>query len=84
MGTGIFITGTDTGVGKTRGAALLVRALRAAGWDAVGFKPICCGGREDAVALNDVNLVWLRPATVTKPGHPCPPASAFAARRRTP
>ena len=68
---GIFITGTDTGVGKTRVAAMLVRALRAAGVDAVGFKPICCGGREDAellaeasggaVALNDVNPVWLRP-----------------------
>jgi dethiobiotin synthetase len=68
---GIFITGTDTGVGKTRVAAMLVRALRAAGADAVGFKPICCGGREDAellaaasdgtVELNDVNPVWLRP-----------------------
>jgi len=67
----IFITGTDTGVGKTRVAAMLVRAFRAAGVDAVGFKPICCGGREDAellttasggaVALNDVNPVWLRP-----------------------
>lgn len=67
----IFITGTDTGVGKTRVAAMLVRALRAAGVDAVGFKPICCGGREDAellaqasggsVELNDVNPVWLRP-----------------------
>jgi dethiobiotin synthetase len=67
----IFITGTDTGVGKTRVAAMLVRALRAAGMDAVGFKPICCGGRDDAellagasggaVALNDVNPVWLRP-----------------------
>ncbi len=67
----IFITGTDTGVGKTRVAAMLVRALRAAGVDAVGFKPICCGGREDAelltaasggaVVLNDVNPVWLRP-----------------------
>ena len=67
----IFITGTDTGVGKTRVAAMLVRALRAAGVDAVGFKPICCGGREDAellaaasdgaLELNDVNPVWLRP-----------------------
>ncbi len=68
---GILITGTDTGVGKTRVAAMLVRSLRAAGVDAVGFKPICCGGREDAemlveasggaVALNNVNPVWLRP-----------------------
>jgi dethiobiotin synthetase len=67
----LFITGTDTGVGKTRVAAMLVRALRATGVDAAGFKPICCGGREDAellaeasggaVALDDVNPVWLRP-----------------------
>jgi dethiobiotin synthetase len=67
-----FITGTDTAVGKTRVTAMLIRALRAARVDAVGFKPICCGGREDAellheaadgtVPLNDVNPVWLRPA----------------------
>ena len=65
-----FITGTDTGVGKTFVSALLIRGLRAAGADAVGMKPICCGGREDAeelhaasgdgMSLNDVNPVWLR------------------------
>jgi dethiobiotin synthetase len=69
--TGFFIAGTDTAVGKTRIAAMLVRSLRAANVDAIGFKPVCCGGREDAeilaqasggtVALNDVNPVWLRP-----------------------
>jgi dethiobiotin synthetase len=63
----LFITGTDTGVGKTYVAAGLV----AAGRDCVGLKPICCGGREDAEALhaagrgalslNEVNPVWLRP-----------------------
>ena len=47
-----------------------MRALRAQGVDAVGLKPLCCGGREDAEALhaasggaiplNDVNPVWLR------------------------
>jgi dethiobiotin synthetase len=66
-----FLTGTDTGVGKTRIAAMLVRKRRAAGVDAVGFKPICCGDRADAerlreaahgsVELNEVNPVWLRP-----------------------
>lgn len=65
-----FITGTDTNVGKTYIAALLIRALRAAGRDCVGFKPICCGGREDAellheasegaIPLNELNPVWLR------------------------
>ena len=67
----LFLTGTDTDVGKTYVATLLVRALRAEGVDAVGLKPLCCGGREDAEALhaanggaiplNDVNPVWLRP-----------------------
>ncbi len=66
----LFLTGTDTNVGKTYVAALLVRALRQSGRDCVGLKPICCGGREDAellhaeaagvIALNDINPVWLR------------------------
>lgn len=66
-----FITATDTGAGKTYVAAQIIRRLRGQGVDAVGFKPICCGSREDAEilqaaagpggpALNDVNPVWLR------------------------
>lgn len=35
----LLVTGTDTGVGKTFVAAALIRALRAAGDDAIGFKP---------------------------------------------
>lgn len=46
-----FITGTDTGVGKTYITKLLVDSLRAEGKYAVGFKPISCGDREDAVIL---------------------------------
>jgi dethiobiotin synthetase len=46
-----FITGTDTGVGKTYITKLLVESLRAEGKYAVGFKPISCGDREDAVIL---------------------------------
>jgi dethiobiotin synthetase len=66
----LFLTGTDTNVGKSYVAALLVRALRAEGRDGVGLKPICCGERDDAtllhaaadgaITLNDVNPVWLR------------------------
>jgi dethiobiotin synthetase len=66
----LFFTGTDTGAGKTYVTSLLVRALRKAGLDCVGLKPICCGGREDAeelhaaaggaIELNDINPVWLR------------------------
>jgi len=48
----LFLTGTDTGVGKTYAAALLVRALRRAGLDTAPMKPFCCGEREDALALH--------------------------------
>jgi len=69
---GLFITGTDTGAGKTYVASLIIEALRAEGVDAVGYKPICCGGREDAYALmkasgntvelEQVNPCWMRTA----------------------
>lgn len=49
---GIFITGTDTGVGKTHVALALVRALRAAGVRVAGMKPVAAGvaGGEEANA----------------------------------
>jgi len=50
-----FITGTDTGVGKTYVTRLLVETLRNAGIDAVGYKPIACGDREDATILSAVS-----------------------------
>ncbi len=50
-----FITGTDTGVGKTYVTRLLVETLRNAGLDAVGYKPVACGDREDAVILSAVS-----------------------------
>jgi dethiobiotin synthetase len=48
---GIFVTGTDTNVGKTWVSVRLVRELRCRGVDAVGMKPIECGGYEDSQAL---------------------------------
>lgn len=47
-----FITGTDTDCGKTYVTALLVRAAREAGIDAVGAKPVCCGPRGDVEILS--------------------------------
>jgi dethiobiotin synthetase len=49
--TTFFITGTDTGVGKTVLTALLARHLRERGVNAAALKPICSGGRDDARAL---------------------------------
>ena len=66
----LFITGTDTGVGKTHTAVQLLRLLRAAGTNCAGMKPICCGDRRDAelllkasgdnLTIDDVNPVWLK------------------------
>ena len=47
MTEGIFITGTDTGVGKTTVSCALLRKYVAAGWRAVGMKPVAAGGGED-------------------------------------
>ena len=47
----LLVTGTDTGVGKTYITCELVRSLREEGIDAVGYKPVCCGDREDAELL---------------------------------
>jgi dethiobiotin synthetase len=49
----IFITGTDTGVGKTVFAVLLTRTLREHGLRVAALKPICSGGREDARRLRE-------------------------------
>jgi len=48
----IFITGTDTGVGKTVLTALLVRHLRRHGVRAAALKPVCSGGRGDVRVLH--------------------------------
>lgn len=40
---GYFITGTDTGVGKTLVACALLRAFAAAGYSVVGMKPVVAG-----------------------------------------
>ncbi len=55
-GRGFFVTGTDTGVGKTRVAGALIRALRAQGLRVAAMKPVSAGSapgelNEDVTAL---------------------------------
>lgn len=66
-----FITGTDTGVGKTYVTSLILGALRGEGMDAVGYKPVSCGDRADAeilsaasggIGLDEINPVHLNTA----------------------
>ena len=66
----VFITGTDTGVGKTHTAIQLLRLLRASGTRCAGMKPICCGDRCDAelllaagsedLRIEEINPIWLK------------------------
>lgn len=49
-----FITGTDTGVGKTVLTALLLSHLRQSGCSALAIKPFCSGGRGDAHLLHSL------------------------------
>ena len=66
----IFITGTDTGVGKTVLTALLLRHLRRSGRAAFAMKPFTCGSRSDAkllhalqnreLTLNEINPFYFR------------------------
>jgi len=65
-----FITGTDTGVGKTFVTALITAALRRAGYGTIALKPLCSGDRGDVeilqsagggeVTLDEINPVWLQ------------------------
>ena len=43
MARGFFVTGTDTGVGKTRVACGLLSALAQAGKSVIGMKPVAAG-----------------------------------------
>ena len=66
----LFVTGTDTGVGKTHTVVQLLRLLRASGLRCAGVKPICCGDRSDAqlllaagsdgLTVDEINPVWLK------------------------
>ena len=55
----IYVTGTDTGAGKTRAAVALLRALQGQGLRAAGMKPVASGSaveegewrNDDALAL---------------------------------
>ena len=60
----LFVTGTDTGVGKTRIAAALIGLARARGIDACGYKPVASGcSRGGAGALRNEDALALQAAS---------------------
>ena len=71
----IFITGTDTGVGKTLLTALLLSHLRQTGCRALALKPFCSGTRADAELLHalqagDLSLDEINPFYFSEPVAP--------------
>lgn len=87
--TGVFITGTDTGCGKTRIAAGLVAAWRRQGQSVSGMKPVASGCESrngkprnaDALALQAAGSADWPYATVNPYALREPIAPQFAARR---
>jgi dethiobiotin synthetase len=77
----IFITGTDTGVGKTVLAGLLVRYWRDCGVNAAALKPIGAGGRADARALHTAMSGALTLEEINPWHFRAPIAPLLAARR---
>jgi dethiobiotin synthetase len=87
--SGLFVTGTDTGVGKTVVACALARALRAAGVDVGVMKPAETGvgaeGPMDALALRaaagiDDPMEDVCPAQLLLPAAPAVAAEAEGTR----
>jgi len=86
---GLFVTGTDTGVGKTTVAAGLARALRRRGFDVRVCKPVATGARcidgrwisADTIALARAAGKENALAEVTPWAFPEPVAPPVAARR---
>lgn len=63
MKQGFFITGTDTGVGKTFVTCALLRAFATQGYRVVGMKPVAAGCRRDHGELVSEDVEQLQAAS---------------------
>jgi len=88
LGRGAFVTGTDTGVGKTLVGCMLLRRLRGRGLDVGAMKPVETGvgeaGPLDALALREAagcndDLALMCPQRFALPA--APEAAAWAEAR---
>jgi dethiobiotin synthetase len=76
----LFITGTDTNVGKTFFTSWLVRAWRAQGHQAAALKPISTGDRRDAELLREASGNVLSLGEINPVHFRAPAAPLIAAR----
>ena len=86
--TSLYVTGTDTGVGKTLASAALLHALRARGLRAVGMKPVASGCERTPDGWRNGDALMLQAASDPRPRYgdvnpfalPAPTAPQLAAR----
>lgn len=76
-----FVTGTDTGVGKTVVTASLLYALRKRGTRALAMKPFCSGRRTDVRLLQSVQQREITDQEANPFYFPLPLAPLLAARK---
>ena len=84
----VYVTGTDTGIGKTFASCALLHALRGQGMRAVGMKPVASGctwldggwKNDDALALQQASAVEVAYADINPFALEHPLAPELAAR----
>ena len=79
MRNSVFITGTDTGIGKTYASVALLHALRGAGLRAVGMKPVASGCMATAEGLRNEDALALQSASSGSPDYADVNPLAYAA-----
>lgn len=60
MKNGLFITGTDTGIGKTWISAAIMKLLQAQGQTVIGMKPIASGCEQTSAGLRNEDALILQ------------------------
>ncbi|MBW8850471.1 MAG: dethiobiotin synthase [Xanthomonadales bacterium] len=84
----LYVTGTDTGVGKTVASVALVRAWRARGLRTIGMKPVASGCERTPEGWRNADALRLQAASDPRPAYgdlnpwalPAATAPEFAAR----
>lgn len=66
---GIYVTGTDTGVGKTLVSAALLHRLRGAGMRAIGMKPVASGCERTPDGWRNDDALTLHAASDPQPAY---------------
>ncbi|MBU8977622.1 dethiobiotin synthase [Lysobacter sp. FW306-1B-D06B] len=69
MSRGWFVTGTDTGIGKSLASATLLHALRARGLRAVGMKPLASGCERTPEGWRNEDALALQAASAPRPAY---------------